>query len=53
MERVILDEVLPDKVMVHWQMQVSANVDYYEILVVNKTYDPVIDGENPKAMQER
>ena len=43
-----MDEVLPDRVELRWPIQVSAVIDYYEVLVVNQTYDE----RNPNAMQE-
>ena len=43
-----LDEVLPDRVDLHWPVQVFAVIDYYDVLVVNQTYDE----RNPNAMQE-
>ena len=43
-----MDEVLPDRVDIHWPVQVFPVIDYYDVLVVNQTYDE----RNPNAMQE-
>ena len=43
---------MPDQLHVFWHIQSTAIVGYYDILVVNKTFNAIQDAPNPTAIKE-